>query len=262
MTDSADDAARTLAGDAPALPLTGERTVPGLAEENYWFRRHEVVYLDLVEACRGRIVVDAGFGEGYGAALIAGAAAGVLGVDYDATATAHVARRYPSVQVTRGNLAALPVADDAVDAVVNLQVIEHLWDQEQFLRECHRVLAPGGRLLISTPNRITFSPGRDTPLNPFHTRELNAAELTELLVGAGFAVESMRGVHHGPRLAALDAKHGGSLIDAQIERALAGEPWPADLRADVAAVTADDFHLRTDGIDGSLDLVATAVKAP
>ncbi len=280
VTDSADDAARAAAGDSPALPLTGERTVPGLAEENYWFRRHEVVYLDLVEACRGRIVVDAGFGEGYGAALLADVAAGVIGVDYDLSATAHVARRYPAVQATRGNLAALPLADGAVGAVVNLQVIEHLWDQDQFLRECHRVLAPGGRLHISTPNRITFSPGRDTPLNPFHTRELNAAELTALLTDAGFTVESMRGVYHGPRLAALDAKYGGSIIDAQIERALAGEPWPADLCADVAGVAADDFVLRDDdrnnrdgggdydsgspgrSIDASLDLVATAVKAP
>ena len=50
---------------------------------------------------------------------------------------------------------------------------------------------------MSTPNRITFSPGRDTPINPFHTRELNAAELTELLTTAGFSVESMLGVFHG-----------------------------------------------------------------
>ncbi|MGV0803483.1 class I SAM-dependent methyltransferase, partial [Mycolicibacterium elephantis] len=80
-----------------------------------------------------------------------------------------------------GNLAELPLADDEVDVVVNFQVIEHLWDQGQFVSECLRVLRPGGTLLISTPNRITFSPGLDTPVNPFHTRELNAAELTELL---------------------------------------------------------------------------------
>ena len=54
---------------------------------------------------------------------------------------------------------------------------------------------------MSTPNRITFTPGSDTPVNPFHTRELNAAELAELLTDGGFRVESMSGVFHGPRLA-------------------------------------------------------------
>ena len=114
----------------------------------------------------------------------------VLALDYDAPTAAHVARAYPSVRAVRGNLAALPVRSSTVDVVVNLQVIEHLWDQRGFLAECLRVLRPGGRLLITTPNRITFSPGRDTPLNPFHTRELAAAELDELLRRCGFARSS------------------------------------------------------------------------
>ncbi len=247
-------------GGEQTLPLTGERTVPGIAEENYWFRRHEVVYARLLSRCAGKTVLEAGSGEGYGADMIAGVAAAVVGLDYDASAAAHVRGRYPRVRMIRGNLAALPLPDAAVDVVVNFQVIEHLWDQSQFLRECLRVLRPGGELLISTPNRITFSPGRDTPLNPFHTRELNAAELDELLVEAGFRVESMTGVHHGATLRALDAKHGGSFIDAQIQRALAGQPWPAELTGDVAAVTIDDFDLRAEDIDASLDLVAVAVK--
>ncbi|MDG3017110.1 class I SAM-dependent methyltransferase [Speluncibacter jeojiensis] len=247
------------------LPITGERTVPGIPEENYWFRRHEVVYLDLVTHCTDKTVLDAGFGEGYGADLISRSAAKVIGLDYDASAAAHVARRYPEVSVLRGNLATLPLSDASVDVVVNFQVIEHLWDQSQFLDECFRVLRPGGELLISTPNRITFSPGRDTPLNPFHTRELSAAEMTELLEGSGFAVDAMIGVHHGPRLRELDAKHGGSIIDAQLDRSIAGIPWPAELFDDVAAIRVDDFLLadadRADApIDDSLDLVAIAVK--
>jgi hypothetical protein len=116
-------------------------------------------------------------------------------------------------------------------------------------------------LLMSTPNRITFSPGRDTPINPFHTRELNAAELTELLTAAGFSVESMLGVFHGLRLTELDERHGGSIIDAQIARALADAPWPEDLLADVASVATDDFDVVDDrDIDDSLDLVAIAVR--
>jgi SAM-dependent methyltransferase len=244
-----------------ALPLTGERTVPGLAEENYWFRRHEVVYERLAGRCADRDVLEAGCGEGYGADLIADVARRVIGLDYDESAVAHVRARYPRVEMLHGNLAELPLPDAAVDVVVNFQVIEHLWDQGQFVAECFRVLRPGGALLISTPNRITFSPGRDTPINPFHTRELNAAELTALLTTAGFAVEAMLGVFHGSRLAELDERHGGSIIDAQIARALADAPWPEDLLADVASVATDDFDVVDDrDIDDSLDLVAIAVR--
>jgi SAM-dependent methyltransferase len=246
-----------------ALPLTGERTIPGLAEENYWFRRHEVVYERLAGRCAGRDVLEAGCGEGYGADLIADVARKVIGLDYDESAVAHVRARYPRVDMRHGNLASLPLPDGTVDVVVNFQVIEHLWDQGQFAAECLRVLRPGGVLLMSTPNRITFSPGRDTPINPFHTRELNADEMTELLTAAGFSIEAMLGVFHGPRLVELDERHGGSIIDAQIARALADAPWPEDLLADVASVTIDDFDLiesSARNIDDSLDLVAIAVR--
>jgi SAM-dependent methyltransferase len=249
--------------DDAVLALTGERTVPGLAAENYWFRRHEVVYQRLGGRCAGRDVLEAGCGEGYGADLIAAQARQVIGLDYDESAVAHVRARYPRVEMRQGNLAALPLHDGAVDVVVNFQVIEHLWDQAQFVAECFRVLRPAGLLMVSTPNRITFSPGRDTPINPFHTRELNAAELTELLTDAGFALESMRGVFHGRKLVELDARHGGSIIDAQIARALADAPWSDDLLADVASVTIDDFDLvdaANRDIDDSLDLVAIAVR--
>ena len=245
------------------LPLTGERTVPGLAVENYWFRRHEVVYLRCADICAAQDVLEAGCGEGYGADLIASVARRVVAVDYDATTVEHVRARYPRVQVMAGNLAAVPMPDSAVDVVVNFQVIEHLWDQPQFITECLRLLRPGGRLLMSTPNRITFTPGSDTPVNPFHTRELNAAELRELLEDGGFEVESMSGVFHGPRLLAMDARHGGSIIDAQIARALADAPWPEDLLADVAAVQCADFEIVEESmrnIDDSLDLLAIAVR--
>src|SRR5689334_12884999 len=248
-------------GPEDALPLTGERTIPGLAEENYWFRRHEVVYQRLAERCVDREVLEAGCGEGYGADLIADVARRVVALDYDEATVAHVRARYPRVDIKHGNLAELPLADQSVDVVVNFQVIEHLWDQAQFVSECFRVLRPGGVFLVSTPNRITFSPGRDTPLNPFHTRELNAAELTELLQDAGFTVESMLGVFHGAGLAALDARHGGSIIEAQVQRAVAGAPWSEQLLSDVAAVSIDDFDLTSADerdIDDSLDLVAIA----
>ncbi len=242
----------------PSPPLTGERTVPGIAEENYWFRRHEVVYEALAPRCRDAVVLEAGCGEGYGADLLAGVARTVLGLDYDVLTAAHVARRYPRVGVARANLVALPVGDGSIDVVVSLQVIEHLWEQERFLRECRRVLRPGGALLVSTPNRITFSPGRDTPLNPFHTRELSGAELAGLVAEAGFGDVEVLGLHHGPRLRELDARHGGSIVDAQTAVVLGDGVWSAELLADVTSVTCADFELRTGDPDAALDLLAVA----
>lgn len=247
----------TTAGQAPELVLTGERTLPGIPAENYWFRRHETAYVALLPWVRGAVVLEAGAGEGYGAAMLAGSARQVLAVDYDEAATRHAGAHYPGVDVLRGNLAGLPVRDSAVDAVVNLQVIEHLWDQPGFVAECARALRPAGTFVVTTPNRLTFSPGRDTPLNPFHTRELTAAELTELL-DPHFRVMRMYGVHHGRRLRRLDRRFGGSLIDAQL--ATPPESWSRGLRRAVAGVRARDFAITEENVDASLDLFAVAVK--
>lgn len=245
---------------ADPLPLTGERTVPGIAEENYWFRRHEAAYVALAPYCRDAVVLEAGCGEGYGADLLAESARAVIGLDYDLLTTQHVAQAYPRVNVLRGNLVGLPLASSSVDVVANFQVIEHLWDQPGFLAECLRVLRPGGRLLITTPNRITFSPGLDKPLNPFHTRELSAAELTTLLVEAGFQVEMMAGLGHGPAIRELDSRFGGSIIEAQVQVAVGGGSWPEDLLTAVKSITTQDFEIVESDVDSSLDLVGVAVK--
>jgi hypothetical protein len=70
---------------------------------------------------------------------------------------------------------------------------------------------------------------------------------------------------HGPRLQEMDARHGGSIINAQIERAVADAPWSPELVADVAAVATADFDLVAAGagrqVDDSLDLIAIAVRS-
>ena len=109
---------------------------------------------------------------------------------------------------------------------------------------------------MTTPNRLTFSPGRDAPLNPFHTRELSAAELTELLA-PHFAVTRLLGVRHGRRIARWERRRG-SLVDAQL--ASSPEGWPSGVRALVRAVEAKDFVVSPEGVDSALDLVAVAVR--
>ena len=245
---------------APApLTLTGERTLPGIAEENYWFRRHEAAYLALAAFVTGARVLEAGCGEGYGADLLAATADRVLALDYDVTTVAHAGATYPRLDVVRGDLQHLPVAAGSVEVVANLQVIEHLHDQDGFIAECARVLRAAGTLMVTTPNRLTFSPGwvRGTPhLNPFHTRELTAAELVSL-VHPHFTVSRLWGLGHGKDLRSWERRHG-SIVEAQ----LAGPPssWSAPLRAKVISLTAADFEVGEDGVDASLDLVLVAVK--
>ena len=246
------------------LPLTGERTVPGVWHETYWFQRHVAGYLAVTPWARG-VALEAGCGEGYGARLLrAAGAAAVVALDYDVASVRHVASAYssadPSVAAVRANLVALPLAAASVDVVASLQVVEHIWTPDELLAECARVLRPGGRLLLTTPNRLTFSPGLGRgakPLNPFHVREYDGAELAEG-VGRHLRVERLLGLHHGPRLTAWEQVHG-SLVAAQ--QAGAPSSWPSGLADLVRSVQPADFEV-SEELDGSLDLVVVARRDP
>ena len=77
----------------PPLSLTGERTLPDVPAENYWFRRHLAVYEWIAERVAGQRVVDLACGEGYGSAVLARSAASVVGVDANPEAHAHAKAR-------------------------------------------------------------------------------------------------------------------------------------------------------------------------
>lgn len=244
-----------------ALELTGERTLPGIPDERYWFERHVVAYefaLEDLEA--GAIVLDAGCGEGYGLPMLAEAGAGrVIGVDLEPTVVDHVAATYavdPRIEAHCAELMALPLGDDEVDLVVSFQVIEHLHDIDGYLASLRRVTRPGGRVLIATPNRLTFTPGSDTPVNPFHTREFTASELTDQLESSGLVVEMVHGVFHGTMLRLAERALGRSLMEVLADGA--PDEWPAWVRRLVHRTTASWFELRTDNLDESLDLIAVA----
>lgn len=270
MTSSTDTHGPSPGADEPAgerghpLPLTGERTLPGVADERYWFERHVVAYrlaqdhVRTAAADQPPVVLDAGCGEGYGLAMLRDAGAGrVVGADLDAATVAHVQRTYAAVdagiEVVCCELMTLPLADDEADLTVSFQVIEHLHDIPGYLASLRRVTRAGGAVLIATPNRLTFTPGSDVPINPFHTVEFTAAELRELLTACGLAVERLTGVHHGPRLRAAEAAAG-----APLPQLLASDPahWTPELRAVVHATSADDFELLDHHLDASLDLIA------
>lgn len=235
------------------LPLTGERTAPGIWHENYWFARHDAAYrwitAELPSNTTGR-VLDAGCGEGYGAELLRLAGAdSVTGLDYEDTTLRHVARVYPQVKLVRGNLVQTGFADAAFDLITSLQTIEHLWEQPRFVAECARILAPGGRLVLSTPNRLTFPPG-----NWYHTRELTAAEFTEL-VEPYFDITAVLGLHHGDRLRAWETRYG-SCVDAQLTAPY--DEWDGNLAELVRSTRHQDFVIRPGDLEESLDLILVA----
>ncbi len=251
---------------APALVLTGERTLPGIWHENYWFQRHLVAYERVAPLADGATVLDAGCGEGYGLRVLAEAGADrVVGVDLDEAVVHHARATYgdpggeagPVVEVHAAELMSLPLADDEVDLTVSFQVIEHLHDIPGYLASLRRVTRPGGRIVIATPNRLTFTPDGDTPTNPFHTIEFTADELRAELARAGLDVVELVGVHHGILLSSVAGHHRPSIIDLQL--AAPPEQWPSWLRQMVERTRTKHFDVHDRDLDASLDLIATCV---
>ncbi len=158
----------------PPLPLTGERTLPDVPAENYWYRRHLVVYEWIAERTAGQRVVDMACGEGYGSAVLARAASSVVGVDANPEAYEHARLRYvrPNLRFERHLVESFA---EPCDAVVFLQTIEHVRDAGAILAHFRSMLAPGGAAYVSTPNLLTLAPpGAEKSDNPWHVHEYRA----------------------------------------------------------------------------------------
>ncbi|CAN5372385.1 class I SAM-dependent methyltransferase [soil metagenome] len=244
------------ASPVPTLPLTGERTVPGVAEENYWFQRHVVAYSHAATRSRGRRVVDSGSGEGYGTAMLGDVAADVTGVELVGPVVDHARLAYPDSRFLQADICDTGLPDASADVVVNLQVIEHLPDVGRFLAETRRILVPGGQFIVATPNRLTFTPHDHGPTNIFHVEEFTAAELTHRLTEVGgFKVDRVLGLHHGPRIRAIEDATGTTFTDLVLSDPTDWAPW---LRSVVRRIAPADFVWRDTDLDASLDLLVIA----
>lgn len=184
----------------PPLELTGERTLPDVPEENYWFQRHLVVYEWIAARVAGLRVVDMACGEGYGSDVLAGSAAGVVGVDANPDAHAHAAARYeaPNMRFVRTLIDAY---DEPCDAVVFLQTIEHVTNPGEILEHFKSLCGDAGAVYVSTPNVLTLAPeGAERSGNPWHVHEYRAAEFRELCERHFGSVELL-GLFHARKLA-------------------------------------------------------------
>jgi SAM-dependent methyltransferase len=237
----------------PPLELTGERTLPDVPAENYWFRRHLAVYEWIGARVAGARVLDMACGEGYGSEVLSRSAGSVVGVDANPDAFEHARLRYQrqNLSFERG-MVELFGEPGAYDAVVFLQTIEHVQDAEAVLAHFRRLLAPGGLAYVSTPNLLTLAPpGATKSENPWHVREYRAHEF-DALCRAVFDDVQLLGLFHARklRLHELALSLGWDRIHARL-----GVTKPFYDRF-TPAIAARDFALRPHRLDAALDFLA------
>ena len=258
------------------VAFTGER----IHADDEDFRLDRSQHLAAYHAClpfvSGRVVLDAGCGDAGATSLLARSARVLVGIDNSSEALRDASRgRCLHVKLACGDVRALPFRDAAFDVVCSFQVLEHFPRPERFLRESVRVLRPGGRLVLTTPNRLTsFSE------NPYHSREYEPDELHELLDPSFSSVEIL-GLFGNERVQALQEsrrRHVRAILALDpfgLRRAL-----PDSVRKRAFAIFArwvrgrvrsehhelfetsavSDYEVRGDDVERALDLLAICEK--
>ena len=176
--------------------FTGERVIPGEVDVDL-LNEHMARYTFAARLARGKRVLDAGCGAGYGSAELARAAERVVGVDRAPEAIAFARAHYSHSHLSfeEASCEALPHAGGSFELVVAFEVIEHLADWRGFLREARRVLVPNGQLVVSTPNKLYYTESRGLEgANPFHVHEFDfeefRAELTAVFPHVSLFLEN------------------------------------------------------------------------
>lgn len=155
--------------------FTTEITSDKLPSDNPLHQRLLKAYIAVVELIKGD-VLEVGCGEGRGIELIMSQAKSYTAIDKIKEIIDELKIKYPTGKFLSGNIPPFSgIASDSFDTVLSFQVIEHIKEDGLFLQEIARVLKPGGKAYLTTPNRLM-----SLTRNPWHIREYTAEELLTL----------------------------------------------------------------------------------
>jgi len=238
----------------PPLELTGERTLPDVPLENYWFQRHLAVYEWIAARTIGLRVIDMACGEGYGSEVLSRTAASVIGIDANPEAHDHAVLRYrrENLRFERGMVESFG-QPGAFDAVVFLQTIEHVQEPGAVLEHFRALLAPDGVAYVTTPNVLTLAPqGAEKSGNPWHIREYRAEEF-ESLCRSVFGRVELLGLFHARKLRVHELALGLGWDTIHARLGITGRFYDRF----TPSITTRDFSLRAEGnLDRALDFLA------
>lgn len=166
---------------------TAERVSHQDHSDNYVFQRSLLAYLEAAKRIRGS-VLEIGTGSGYGVDIIAPhtdqfvtidkfKTEGVINVNHTKSQVEYLQMMVPPLE---------GIVSGSFDFVITFQVIEHIDKDGFFLEEIERVLKPGGKLIVTTPNKKM-----SITRNPWHVREYTVVELEQLLLKYFIEVEKL-----------------------------------------------------------------------
>jgi SAM-dependent methyltransferase len=222
--------------------------------------------LDAAGVAPGRRVLDVATGPGYAAAACAVRGASVVGVDVAGAMVALARRLRPELDFRQADAEKLPFGDGEFDAVIANFLVPHVGRPERVAAELARVLAPGGRLALSTwdvPSRGRLvgvladavhqagaAPPADLPPGPPLFRFADEAEFSRLLAGAGLEEVEVRTVTYRQRVAGAEQLweaflHGAVRIGAMVR----GQPEPVRARIRAAFDRLVEEHATDGGVE-------------